>query len=125
MSKPAKDIVIEDNSLSFKAGSAWSNWNIMQTIDRGVFRLEEKEGDVILTYEFFMYKLFIYTSIMALAMGIVSQKIWAGVGAFLWLCGMNWIIGVMRHRGLLDELAADIDSFINEKKAGGSVHPKV
>ncbi len=63
--KPAKDIVIEGNKLNFKPGAGFSNWNIMGAIDKGSFELTEKNGRVTLTYEIFMYRLFIVVPIMS------------------------------------------------------------
>jgi hypothetical protein len=117
VNKPAKNIIIENNWLSFKAGSTGSNWNIMATIDRGKFELDERLGHAVLTYEFFMYKLFIFAGILAIAAGALSQTILVGVGVFSWLCGMNWVIALLRHRAMLDELAAEIDNFIQQKES--------
>lgn len=42
-------------------------------------------------------------------MGIFSQIWWVGLVAFAWLCGMNWVISILRHSGLLADIATDID----------------
>lgn len=108
--KPAKDIVIEGNKLNFKPGAGFSNWNIMGAIDKGSFELTEKNGRVTLTYEIFMYRLFIVVPIMSVFFALVPETtIWAGVGCLLWLGGMNWIIGYVRHQSLFNELVQELD----------------
>ncbi len=110
--KPAKDFLIENNTLKFKPGFSFWNWNIMATIDRGRFTITEKTDGIVLTYEFFMYKLFIFSSIAALFFGIASQMILAGVGAFFGFCGMNWIIALVRHGSMFNEIANEVDVFM-------------
>jgi len=110
--KPAKDIIIENNRLSFKPSTYYWNWNIMVSIEKGIFSIIEKEGHVILTYEFFMYRLFITTGIMSVIAGILTQILWIPIAAFLWLCGMNWIITLVRHKSMLDDLTSEIDALI-------------
>jgi hypothetical protein len=118
INKPAKDIIIENNTLKFKPGFTFWSGNIMGPIERGIFILNPAGDRVILTYQFFMYHMFIITGIMAVVLAIVSQQIWFGVGAFLWLCGMNWVTALVRHRGMLDEIAAGIDAFLQEEFPG-------
>lgn len=37
---------------------------------------------------------------------------WVGIAAFLWLCGANWILNLVRHGGVADDIAARIDRLI-------------
>jgi len=115
VNKPAKDIVIDNNTLTFKPGPSFWNTNIMVPIERGIFTLSSRGDRAVLTYEFFMYHMFIYTGVMAVGFGIISQEIWVCVGAFLWLCGMNWLIALARHKGMFDDIAAGIDTFLQQE----------
>jgi hypothetical protein len=115
INKPAKDIIIESNKLSFKPGAYYGNWNIMVSIEKGIFSIIEKEGHVILTYEFFMYRLFITTGIMSVIAGIFTQILWIPIVAFLWLCGMNWITALARHKSMFDDLASEIDALVKHE----------
>jgi len=116
--KPAKDIVIDGNELKFKPGSSPSRWNLMNPIDRGTFLLNEIEGQTALSYEFFMYKHFIYTSIIAAVVGIVSPIIWFGIVAFFWFCGFIWLIALTRHKDMFDELVKEINSATWQRELG-------
>jgi len=107
--KPAKDIIIEDNELKFNPDSSPSRWNLMNPIDRGVFLLNEIEGQTVLSYEFFMHKLFIYSLVPAVIMGFGSQRIWFGIVAFLWVWGFRWLIALAKHKDMFDELVKEIN----------------
>lgn len=113
--KPAKDIIIENNKLSFKPGTYYWNWNIMVSIEKGIFSIIEKEDHVILTYEFFMYHLFIATGIMSVIAGILTQILWIPIAAFLWLGGMNWFLALIRHKSMLEDLASEINVLIKHE----------
>ncbi|WP_316834458.1 hypothetical protein [Pedobacter nutrimenti] len=114
--KPAKDIVIENNGLRFNPGSSPSRWNLMNPIDRGTFLLNGKEGQTALSYEFFMYKHFIYTSIIAAVIGLGSQRIWVGIIVFLWVCGFRWLIALAKHKDMFDELVKKINSASGQRE---------
>jgi hypothetical protein len=49
---------------------------------------------------------------MAVVAGVYIQRWWVGVIAFAWLCGINWIITLVRHGGLASEISACIDHAI-------------
>jgi hypothetical protein len=55
---------------------------------------------------------------MAVFFGVISQSWVFGLVGFLWLCGMNWIIYLVRHSGLASEIAIDIDYMFLNKKEG-------
>lgn len=115
INKPAKNIIIEGNQLRFKPGNYAWNWNIMVSIEKGIFTLTKQEQGDIITYEFFMYHLLITTFAMGIFFGCISGKLWVGIGAFLWLGGMNWIIGIIRHKGMFDDITEEINNFIAQK----------
>jgi hypothetical protein len=110
--KTAEDVEIRDNHLTFKTsffGLRW-NWNVMVPIDKGEISLTSNNVKTILTYKIFMYRLFVITAIMSTIMGFISQQIGFGVFCFVWLCGMNWVIGVSRHGGLISDIAVKISN---------------
>jgi hypothetical protein len=108
--KAAGNIVIENNQVSYKGSTQSGRRSLFGEI-RGTFTLiNGKDGRSYLIYEFKMYHLFIVTPIMAVAFGLLSHHWWLGIIAFLWLCGMNWIIYLIRNEALANELATGIDS---------------
>jgi hypothetical protein len=102
LQKSTKNIEINHDRLSFKALGG-SNWNIMSTIEKGTFELKNWDGYLVITYEFFMYQLFIIAPVMSVFMGVVSQSWSFGIFAFCGLFGVNWIIALLRHKAMFDE----------------------
>jgi len=117
--KTGEEIVIDDNKLTFKSKffkrGRW-NTNILATIEKGVFIIVDKGDRTILTYEFYMYHLFIAVTIMSAIMATVFQQVWFGIICFLWLGGMNWLIAIFRHKMMLTEIAKEIDNLVNKPK---------
>jgi len=107
--KSTRKIEINNNSLSFKSASR-SSWNLMSPIDRGLFEVKEIDGYLTVSYEFFMYQLFIFSSAAAVIMGLVSKNGYWGFFIFCWIGGMNWIIALIRQRALLDNVISYISS---------------
>jgi hypothetical protein len=108
--KTAEDVEIKDKELTFSSsffGHRW-NWNIMAPIDKGKITLTLDKEKTILSYKIFMYRLFIITAIMSTFIGLVSGIIGVGVFLFSWLCGANWVIGVLRHSGLINDITAEL-----------------
>jgi hypothetical protein len=102
------NIVIENNRLTFKSKTS-SKWDILSTIDKGIFNIQNNEGKIILTYEFFMYQLFIIVTIMSIMMMVVAQDIWFAKVGFLWLGGMNWLVTIIRHKSMLTDIKKAIE----------------
>lgn len=105
--KTTKDIKINDSTVSFKSAS-WSSWNIMSTIEKGAFKVKDWNGYLVITYEFFMYQLCIIAPAMAVSLGVVSQNWLFGVIMFCLLFGLNWIIALLRHRAMFDEIISEV-----------------
>jgi len=108
--KTAEDVEIKDNELTFSSsffGHRW-NWNIMVPIDKGEITLTLDNEKTILSYKIFMYRLFIITALMSTFIGLVSGIIGVGVFLFSWLCGANWVTGVLRHSGLISDIADEL-----------------
>ncbi len=112
--KRADDVVLQEGRLTFNSGFFTIRWNfdILTTIDRGVFTIVSEGGKTTITYEIFMYSLFIIVPIMSIAIGLLSKEIWGGIGCFLWLGGMNWIIALTRHGGMFREIVEGIDGHL-------------
>jgi len=118
--KTAEDVEIKGNELTFSSsffGHRW-NWNIMVPIDKGKITLTINNEKTILSYKIFMYRLFIITAIMSTFIGLMSGTIDVAVVFFSWLFGGNWAIGVLRHNGLIGDIAEKLSiKSINERGA--------
>jgi hypothetical protein len=112
--KTAEDIIIDRNELTFKSGFFRMRWstNIMGTIEKGKFNLIEDGNESVLTYEFFMYRIFTIVAVISIFMGTISHQPWLGVICFVWLGIMNWVIAIIRHRNMLGDIATGIDNLI-------------
>ncbi|HYG39526.1 MAG TPA: hypothetical protein VD908_12940 [Cytophagales bacterium] len=110
--KSADDIVVEGSKLTFKSkffkAGRW-NTNILVPIEKGEFNIVKKGDKTFLTYEFFMYHLFIGTLLIALFFSAISGHIWIGLFFFIWLCGMNWITAIFRHKSMHKKITLEID----------------
>lgn len=117
--KTAEDIVIDENKLTFKSKFfKWGRWNtnILVPIEKGIFIIVDKGDKTILTYEFYMYHLFIAVTIMSAFMATVSQQVWVGILFFLWVGGMNWLTAIIRHKMMLTEIAKEVENLIYKPK---------
>ena len=112
--KTGDEIIIEGDKLTFKSKFFKDRWNtnILVPIEKGVFIIIDKGDRYILTYEFYMYHLFIAVTIMSTFIAIFSQQVWVGILCFLWLCGMNWLIAIIRHKMMLNEITKEINNQI-------------
>ena len=119
LKKTEEDIVVEENKLTFKSkflSFKRDKFNILAPVEKGVFIIVDKGDKTLLTYEFYMYRLFIIVFIMSIFITIFSQKVWDGVYGFLWLGGMNWIIAIIRHKSMLNEIKGEINKLIINSK---------
>lgn len=116
--KTGEDITIEDNKLTFRSNffqlGRW-NTNILVPIEKGIFTIVDKGDRTLLTYEFYMYHLFIMVTILSVIIATV-QQIWFGIFCFSFLGGMNWLIALIRHKMMLHEIAKEIDNLTNHPK---------
>jgi len=110
LKKSAKAVTVGSYEVGFKGSTSPWRGSLMGSVDKGIFTLIEKGGITILTYKFYFIQLFIVTPIMGLAFGLFSRSIWIGVGAFLWLGGMNWVIAIVRHHALLQEISEQLNN---------------
>ena len=113
-----EDIVVEGNILTFKSGF-FKNRRIHEMlvpVDSGSFDLEFQEGDCLLTYEFYIYRLFLVPVLMAAFVGVSSHDILFAIILFAALAFPVWLITLIRHRLMLGEVIMDIEVLIIEKK---------
>lgn len=119
LKKTGEDIVVEENKLTFKTrffSFKRGKSNILAPIEKGVFVIVAKGDRTLLTYEFYMFRLFVIVTIMSIFTTIFSQKIGDGVYLFLWLGGLNWIITIIRHKRMLNEIKSEINKLIINSK---------
>lgn len=112
--KSGEDIKIEGNILTFiktLSGSTWRT-NILEPTEKGEFVLLNTEDNSFLTYEFFMYHLFIMVTLASVFIAAVSYNVWYGIACFTWLGVMNWIIVLIRHYLMFGEIVEGIDSLV-------------
>lgn len=117
--KTGNDIITKDNRLTFKSSpfkGGRLNTNILVPIEKGTFSIVDKGDKRILTYEFYMYRLFIVAIILSAFLAIGSQQVWTGIRCFLWIGGINWLIALYRHKMMLAEITKGIDNLISKPK---------
>ncbi|MEZ2338532.1 hypothetical protein AB6735_22985 [Mucilaginibacter sp. RCC_168] len=116
MNGKADNVIVKNLSVNYKGST--SNWrgSLFGSVDNGVFNLIHENNSWLLNYQINMHKLFITTSTMSIIMAVFmlvnSGPWWVGIVAFLWLCGVNWIINLIRHRTVATDIATGIDELI-------------
>jgi hypothetical protein len=110
LKKSAKTVTVGTYEVGFKGSTSPWRGSLMGSVDKGIFTLIEKDGISILTYKFYFIQLFIVTPLMGLCFGLFSKSVWIGVGAFLWLGGMNWVIAIVRHHSLFQEISEQLNN---------------
>lgn len=114
------DYVLIDNKQVTYKGST-SNWrgSLFGSVDDGVFNLIDRDSYWQLNYQINMRNLFIITAILSIAMGLFALANggpwWIAIAAFLWLCGMNWVINLIRHDAVANTIADGIDELIGDQ----------
>jgi len=115
----ADNVVVKDMAVNYKGSTSSWRGSLFGSVDNGIFYLVYQDNSWFLNYQINMYKLFIYTSIMSTIMGafalVNGGPWWIGIAAFLWLCGANWVINLIRHQSVVANIAAGIDELINGK----------
>jgi hypothetical protein len=112
----ADNVIIQDTCVSYKGST--SNWRgaLFGSVDNGIFNLLYKDNGWFLNYQINMRKLFIGTAILSSIMGVFALVSggpwWVGIAAFMWLCGANWVINLIRHETVAATIALGIDELI-------------
>ena len=106
------------NTIKFKQSFFVLNTNVFATIDKGEIELIENKGDYSLKYKFFMLWFFIVSTAMSIGFGLFSgQFIFAIVVFFILVIG-NFVICLIRQKGVMNELVYKIDeAYRNSKTA--------
>jgi hypothetical protein len=112
--KKADNVIISDTSVSYKGTTSKWRGALFGGVDEGVFKLMEIDSKACIVYDFTMRRLFITTAIMSVVAGFVVRIWWVSIFAFLWLCGMNWIINLIRHGDLISEIVIGVNDLLFE-----------
>jgi len=117
--KTGEEVEIAGNQLIFRTSLFALRWstNILAPIEKGVFNIVTLNEKTILTYEFFMYRLWIIATLMSILIGYISKELWWGLLFFAGSAGLNWIITLVRHKFMLDHLIREIENNIISKNA--------
>jgi len=112
--KSGEEIMMDKDQLTYKSKILTFRWdfNILKPIDKGIFNLEFRESECYLLYEFFMYRMLFISFISAVICLIVEVDILIAAAI---LFGLNWIITIIRHRLLFNEIVSDVEDSVNKK----------
>jgi hypothetical protein len=115
----ADNVVIDGMQVAYKGSTSPWRGSLYTGVDNGFFDLVAKGNSWFLKYRINMRQLFIVTSIMSTIMGGIAISTggppWVGLIMFLWLCGANWVINLIRHGSVAVEIAAGIDEMIRNQ----------
>ncbi|WP_214069924.1 hypothetical protein [Mucilaginibacter sp. dw_454] len=114
--KKADNVIIGDYRVTYKGSTSKGRGSLFGGVDDGSFDLSYKNAKWYLIYQINMRKLFINT----LMLSVIAETFvlfnrgpwWIGLVAFLWLCGGNWIIYLIRHGLVVGNLTIQIDELI-------------
>ncbi|MCO5946683.1 hypothetical protein [Mucilaginibacter flavidus] len=112
----ADNVVVEEKHVKYRGStSAWRG-SLFRSVDNGIFTLIYKNDGWWLNYQIKMRKLFVGAAILSGVMGVFALANtgpwWVGIAAFLWFCGANWIINLIRHESVAATMAVEIDELI-------------
>ena len=109
-------IKINKSELTFKSIFFRNySWGIMAPIEKGKFKLIRKSNKMILTYEFYMYRLFIIVFVVSAVAWAISNDIKIAIMCFVWLGGMNWLTALIRHKLMLLEIITGLNNLDKPK----------
>lgn len=108
LGRKANNVVAQDTHVTYKGSTSYWGGALFGSLD-GAFNLIYKDNSWQLNYRINMCKLFIGTAILSSIMGVFSLvndgPWWVGIVMFLWLCGANWIIKLIRHGAVATDIA--------------------
>ncbi len=118
--RKADGVTLADGQIKYQGSTSGWNRAIFRDVDSGMFNLIQKEDKWVIVYVINLKKsLLIVSSIISLVAGIVMQlglgKWWVGLLFFLWVYGLNFVITVMRHDVLAEDLLQEIDRLFAEE----------
>lgn len=117
--KSAEKVLIDKDQLTYKSGIHIGRWNfnILKSVEKGIFDLEFRENKCYLKYEFFMYQMLLISLVAGIVFGIVESDFKEFLIFFGILYGLNWIIAIIRHRLMFNEMVSDIEDMMIKKEA--------
>ena len=115
--KNGENVTISAAKLKFSSSIfSGHSWSILGPIEKGEFNIFIENNTYKLSYEFFMFRLFIIVSIMSIFMWLVSKEVEVLLMCFAWLGGMNWFIAIIRHRLMFRKLIIGINNKLAQDK---------
>lgn len=105
--RKADNVRIENNQVRFnnKFFKFINNWNIMVPVDKGILTIgKDLRNELVIEYLFSLKVTLILGGIAGVLFFLFSKMWVVGVGAFLWLGVMNWLIAVIRHSLMFSNL---------------------
>ena len=82
----------------------------MLPIDSGILNVStRKMNSIVIEYKISFRRMFVIVGILSLWIYSISESFLTGLVSFLWLGGMNWLIGVVRHRFLFRNMISEIE----------------
>ncbi len=112
--KRADNIVVEKYSLTFKNNlfKLINNWNIMLPVDSGEIGIKMLDNNrIAIEYIFSLRRILLIAAIASFFVSGGSESVLTGFIAFAWLGGMNWLIAIIRHRCLFNNIIYDIQQW--------------
>jgi len=96
-----QDIKIIDFQLTFNISLFGLSFDKFAQIEKGTFVI----NDNTITFQYFMYRLFIVSIIFSIIGTYASQTIVFGVFLFVFIVLGNWLIAFLKFRTMLKDLA--------------------
>ncbi|RCH56722.1 hypothetical protein DJ568_02385 [Mucilaginibacter hurinus] len=115
-SKKANNVTSGDYEVYYKGTTGSARQNLFGLPDNGTIQLVPYEDKLHLTHSINLVGLFAKTALMSIGFGIFgifTHRWWIGPVFFIWLCGANWVIAIIRHGFFTTELADDINKTMN------------
>lgn len=114
--READGVVMTDQQVKYQGSTYRWGWGrpIFNDVERGEFNLAQKDGKWVVIYKIYFEKSSLYVPlILSLTAGVIMQlgerKWWIGLLVFLWFYGLSFVITVMRHDFLGEDLIQEID----------------
>lgn len=110
----ADEVKLNDVALIYKTHllSGRGSWHILSGVEKGVFKINRTQGMTILSYRFYMYRLFVMSLVFGGLVALISGDLSEGLYTLLFLFVANWGITLYRHRIMLLEIKEMISEFV-------------
>jgi hypothetical protein len=113
--RTADDVVVTGERLTFKVRffRFRFNFNIMKAIDGGEIVIDDIGFNSELHYKILLVKLFVITTIISIIVFLATHSLLLAFLLFLLFCGSHWIIVVIRHSLMLNNILNGIEALVN------------